>query len=317
MSRALVIGHTGQDGQILCEQLAERGFSLAGVSRTRGFSSDGQWSRPVDVTNLAQVNAVVETFRPTRVYYLAAHHHSSQEAAIHHVDTAARSWDVHVHGFGHVLEAVRASAPDARIFYASSSRVFGSAAGPMQNESTPLRPECIYGLTKAAGMFVADFARRVHGQFVACGILFNHESALRASQFVSQRVIQGLAAIRRGDAKILELGNLDARVDWGSAPDYTRAMQCILDAGEPTEYVIASGETHSVREFVEVAADRLGLRWRDCVVETEGLVQRAPQALCGDASRLRSTTGWSPSLDFKGLVRSLVDTAMAQGVPRP
>jgi GDPmannose 4,6-dehydratase len=125
-------------------------------------------------------------------------------------------------------------------------------------------------------------------------------------------VIQGLAAIRRGEAKILELGNLDARVDWGYAPDYTRAMQRILDAGEPTEYVVASGETHSVREFVEVAADHLGLRWRDCVVETEGLVQRAPQALCGDASRLRSVTGWSPTLNFQAMVRGLVDAAMAQ-----
>jgi GDPmannose 4,6-dehydratase len=160
-------------------------------------------------------------------------------------------------------------------------------------------------------MLLADYYRRVHGMFVACGILFNHESPLRAPQFVTQRVVRGLVAIQRGQAGILEIGNLDARVDWGYAPDYTRAMQAILALDTPDDYVVATGETHSVRDLVEIASGMLGLDWRACVNQSASLLQRQSRALCGDATRLRRATGWVPSVDFRTLVEHLVTAALA------
>jgi GDPmannose 4,6-dehydratase len=311
MSRALIIGHRGQDGRILWDQLATRGFALVGVARCGVQAQGFEWNAPVDIEDPATIFNLVEAFAPTQVYYLAAHHHSSQDKAIRDTDVWGRSWAVHVIGFGHLLEAVTAASPDTRVFYASSSRVFGAAETSPQDESTPRHPDDSYGVTKAAGMLLADRYRRTQGAFVSCGILYNHESPLRASQFVSQRVVHGLVAIRRGEAKRLELGSLDAEVDWGYAPDYVRAMQAILEVSAPDDFVIATGESHRVRDLVEVAAAHLGMEWRDVVVETGGILQRGTQGLRGDATRLRMATGWQPQVDFCGMVRILVDAALA------
>jgi GDPmannose 4,6-dehydratase len=216
---------------------------------------------------------------------------------------------VHVHGFGHVLQALVAAAPACRVFYAASSRVFGAGGGAMVDESTPHRPDDSYGVTKAAAMLLADHYRRVHGLFVACGILFNHESPLRGAQFVTQRVVRGLVAIARGEATRLEVGSLEARVDWGYAPDYTRAMQAMLEASAPGDFVVATGTMHSVRDLVAIAAEHLGLDWQQVVFETGDLLQRGTQELCGNAARLQAATGWSPRIAFPDMVRLLVDAA--------
>ncbi len=190
MSRALIIGHSGQDGRILWDQLAARGYALLGISRT-GFRCQGiDWVQPVDVGDLDDLCALVREVRPSQAYYLAAHHHSSQEPGVHVDDVWRRSWAVHVHGLQHLLEAVRTGSPECRTFYAASSRIFGAGDGSLVDEGAPRRPEDAYGVTKAAGMLVAEHYRRTHGQFVSCGILFNHESPLRGEQFVTQRVVK-------------------------------------------------------------------------------------------------------------------------------
>ncbi|MBS0571253.1 MAG: GDP-mannose 4,6-dehydratase, partial [Proteobacteria bacterium] len=181
-----------------------------------------------------------------------------------------------------------------------------------QDESTPLRPTDAYGVTKAAGMMLADYYRRVHGLFVSCGILFNHESPLRGPQFVSRRIVDGLMALKDGRASSFEVGTLDSRVDWGYAPDYTRAMQLSLDATSPGDFVIASGVMHSVRDLVVAAARHLSIDWKGKVIETSAILQRDAQELCGDTSRLRAETGWQPQVDFDGMVRILVDAALAR-----
>lgn len=310
MTRALIIGHAGQDGRILWDQLLERGFDIVGVSRGGVRTHGMEWGAPVDIADALSVQVLVQAFQPSEVYYLAAHHHSSQEANVNAAEVWDRSWAVHVHGFGHVLQALVAFVPKARVFYAASSRVFGATTITVPlDEAAPHRPDDSYGVTKAAGMLLADHYRRVHGQFVSCGILFNHESPLRGPQFVTQRVVRGLVAITRGEAKRLEVGSLDARVDWGYAPDYTRAMQAMLQAQTPGDFVVASGTTHSVRDLVEIAAAHLGLDWHEVVFETNGLLQRSTQGLCGNAARLRADTGWAPSIDFPDMVRLLVDAA--------
>lgn len=313
MSRALIIGHTGQDGQILWDQLVKRGFVLVGVSRSGVRTHGVEWASPVDVADAPSIQALVEAFMPTQVYYLAAHHHSSQDAGINAADIWDRSWAVHVHGFGHVLQVLAAVVPAARVFYAASSRVFGAttSATPL-DEAAPHRPDDSYGVTKAAGMLLADHYRRVHGLFVSCGILFNHESPLRGPQFVTQRVVRGLAAITRGEATQLEVGSLDARVDWGYAPDYTRAMQAMLEVQAPEDFVVATGTTHSVRDLVEIAADCFGLDWAKVVIETGGLLRRGVQGLCGNPTRLRMTAGWEPTVTFRSIVERLVAAEIAR-----
>ncbi|EIL97158.1 MULTISPECIES: GDP-mannose 4,6-dehydratase [Rhodanobacter] len=316
MARALVIGHRGQDGRILWDQLTKRGFSLVGVSRHAVEVHDADECGPAEVVDLASIRRLVERFRPQQVYYLAAHHHSSQDSGANEADTWQDSCRVHVEGFRNVLESVYVSCPEARVFYASSSRVFGDAATSPQDESTPMRPTCIYGVTKVSGMLLADYYRRTRGLFVACGILFNHESPLRGSQFVTQRVVNGLVALKKGLRASFEIGSLDARVDWGYAPDYTRAMSMILEAQRPQDFVVASGRSHSVRDLVATAAQYLGIDWQGRVVETSSILRRDAQELCGDTTRLRETTGWHPSVDFRSMVAILVDGALARSEGR-
>ena len=180
-----------------------------------------------------------------------------------------------------------------------------------------MRPACLYGITKATGMMLADYYRGNHGMHVACGILFNHESLLRGRQFLSQRVVEGLAAVKARRIKSLQIGSLEARVDWGYAPDYTRAMQLILEVAPAEDFIIATGETHSVREMVEIAADLIGLDWKKVVVENAHILQRNPMHLCGDPSRLFQVTGWRPSIGFRDMIRMMAEAALSRTKMEP
>lgn len=311
MPRALIIGHTGQDGRILWDQLVQRGYWLAGLSRSELRRSDAGAGTPVNLADVGAVTLLLQDLRPDEIYFLAARHHSSQEDERDVLMAWRESWALHVHAFQNVLQGVLEACPAAGIFYASSSRVFGRAEHSPQDESTPLRPDCVYGVTKAAGMLLARQYRTSQGLRVCCGIMFNHESPIRGTNYVTQRVVQGLVAIQRGIGGPIKIGDLEARVDWGYAPDYTRAMQAMLGAGEARDFVVATGVTHSVRELVEHVAARLGLDWRECVVESTDLLRRPAQGLCGDASLLRRSTGWAPSLDFRGMLELMVDSALA------
>ena len=313
MPNALVVGHTGQDGYYLTEQLAAKGVDVVGVSRS-AIARNGQ-DRPLppgaDLTSI--LADIVKEMRPGHIYYLAACHGSSQESGGEDGDLAAASWETHVHQFDSLLKRVRASSPLSRVFYASSSRVFGSSGEGEFNEASPIRPRCVYGLTKAAGMQVARHFRELYSMGVCCGTLFNHESPRRPPQYLSKRVVRGMLDVKAGRREVLALGSLDARADWGYAPDYTLAMQYMLDLPEPEDLVVATGELHSVREFVQRVAERLGLDWTTAVVEEPGLLTRPAQGARGDASRLASLTGWRPSVDFPGLVARLVDAARDSG----
>jgi GDPmannose 4,6-dehydratase len=313
MSRAVIVGSGGQDGRLLWEQLRERQFSLVGLTRGDVRCHQSRWDAgPVDVLDAAAVRALVDAFQPDQVYYLAAHHHSSQDDRPSEAALWRASWQTHVTGFENFLAAVQQARAPARVFYASSSRIFGEATASPQNEATPFKPSCVYGATKAAAMMVASYYRRAHGVYVSSGILFNHESPLRGAQFVSQRVVDGLVALKLGRSQHLAIGDLDARVDWGYAPDYTRAMQLILAADAPEDFVVASGETHSIRELIALAAEVLGVEWEGRVIENKGILQRGSQELCGDAARLRTVTGWRPSVSFAAMIRILAEAALAR-----
>jgi GDPmannose 4,6-dehydratase len=307
MTRTLIYGHTGQDGRILWRQLIERGHSLIGISRS-GISYHGVTNRGNSlVLDSDTVTSLLNEFKPHQVYYLAACHHSSQDRIVDDSGIWCESWQTHVYLFESLLQKLKKLVPRSKVFYASSSRIFGYSTSSPQRESTPWAPACIYGTTKASGMLVAGFYRRTYSMHVSCGILYNHESPLRGNQFVSQKIINGLISITKGESNILEIGNVDARVDWGYAPDYTRAMRMILALKEPEDMIIATGTTHSVHDFINNVAKKLGLKTEDFVVdESSQTLQLYPQQLRGDATLLRKQTGWVPTVTFEEMIDIMV-----------
>ena len=209
---------------------------------------------------------------------------------------------------------MRAKAPGARLLYAASSHVFGDALVSPQNERTPLQPRCVYGITKVSGIHACRFYRRTHGVKASVGILYNHESPRRRPDFFSQKIVRAAVAIQRKQQSKLIVGNLAARVDWGYAPDYVNAMIRILELPEPTDFVVATGQLHTVEDFIEIAFRTMGLDWQDHVEESAGLIAKAhAMALTGDASALRSATTWKPSVNFEEMVALLVQSELQRG----
>lgn len=308
MERALILGSAGQDGSYLSERLTADGVSVRGVDRDT--------VPPVALHDPAAVRALVADARPDAVFFLPAYHHSSEDAHGALGDELLQSQALHVTAWVHLLEAVSAVAPRARVFYAASSHVFGEPPTPTQDEDTPFAPRTPYAITKAAGVQVGRLYR-ARGLHVSSGILFNHESPRRPRRFVSQRIAHGAAEAARAHAEgrpyTLELGNLAAVVDWGYAPDTVDAMIRIVRHDEPGDYVVATGVPHTPADFCRVAFEAVGLDWRAHVTERPGRVTREVPPLVGNAMRLRRATGWTPSVSFEDMVRLMVAEARRTG----
>ncbi|WP_051022475.1 GDP-mannose 4,6-dehydratase [Nocardia pneumoniae] len=290
----VVTGAAGQDGTLLSDLLAARGEHVLRIGR----------GGPVDITDAAAVDHLIATERPRQVYLLAAVQHSSQDDHGDPHQLARASHRVNTLPVQHFAEAIEHHRTGTRLFYAASSHVYGSDSA-VCDEDSGLRPDSIYGVTKAAGL-LACRAYRARGVFAAAGIMFNHESPLRAEKFVTRKIVRAVARIQRGDTDVLEVGRLDAGADWGYAPDYVEAMTRILALDEPDEFVVATGEHHTVAQFCAAAFGMAGLDWKDHVRERSSVLTRSRQPLVGDATRLRQRTGWRPSVDFRGMVRAML-----------
>ncbi|RKO65555.1 GDP-mannose 4,6-dehydratase [Desulfofundulus salinus] len=326
MKRALITGITGQDGSYLAEFLLEKGYRVYGLVRR---SSVGNLKRikhlekdlrliPGDLTDQNSLIAALVEARPDEVYNLAAQSFvgvSWQQPVLTAQVTAL--------GVTRMLEAIRTVNPRIRFFQASSSEMFGRVQETPQSEKTPFYPRSPYGVAKVYGHYITVNYRESYGLFACSGILFNHESPRRGLEFVTRKVSDGVARIKLGLASELRLGNLDSRRDWGYAGDYVQAMWQMLQQDEPDDYVIATGETHSVRELVEIAFSHAGLDWQKYVVVDPRLYRPAEvDLLQGDYSKARSKLGWEPRVSFPELVRMMVDADLArwekilrQGVP--
>jgi GDPmannose 4,6-dehydratase len=298
MKRALIIGSEGQDGRILFDRLSREGLEVRGIGRPKTRES-------VDIRNATAVLEVVNDFQPDEVYHLAAVHQSSQEQEKNEVESLKKSFDVHVKGLRNVLDAMVEHAKSSRLFYAASSYIFGNPPTDVQDESTPLKPTSIYGITKAAGVEVCRLYRS-QGVFASVGILYNHESGQRPETFVAQKIMSTVRRISEGSEEKLEIGSLSATVDWGYAPDYVDAMIRILALDQPEDFIIATGESHTVREFVELAFRSLGLDWKSHVVENPSLIGSPKPTLVGNPAKLKQMTGWRPSVSFEEMVELLV-----------
>jgi GDPmannose 4,6-dehydratase len=278
-------------------------MSVVGISR-QGVNG----TAATELTDPRAVQDVVEAVQPAEIYYLAAVHGSSEQSSrTGEADLLAASFGVHVQGLVHFLEAIRICAPHARLLYAASAHVFGAnPASSPQDESTPFRPDSPYAITKAAGVEYCRYFRRRHGVFCSSAILYNHESPLRGPGFVSQRIVNGVADVASGRAAHLTVGSLSAVVDWGWAPDFVDAMRRIVRHGEPDDFVVATGEPHTVGDFVAAAFRLAGIEnWSSLVRENPGLLQTRRGSLIGNPARLHAATGWKPSKTFDEMVEAL------------
>lgn len=309
MPKALVIGCNGQDGTLLCTLLHQKGYSVYGIDhalseRTQSFVRFSV----LDVCDWPCLRELIAGVRPEEVYYLAAYHHSAEQPKPFG-ETVALTLAVNTQGLNNVLAAIAdLPALKSRAFYAASSRVFGEPPGDVQDESTPLAPLCAYGISKAAGIHLCRYYRREHQVYASTGILYNHESPLRSQQFVTRKIVRAAVRISSGLERELVLGDLDARVDWGWAPDYVEAMHAILGLACPDDFVLATGILHSVRELVEIAFSAVGLDWREHVVERHDVLdgRRAVKHLCGNSEKLHMATGWRPRVSFEEMVRTMI-----------
>lgn len=300
MKRAVLVGCDGQDGRLLRENLSRKGYAVTGVGR-----------HTIDITDHAAVLDLVAASAPDEIYYLPAVHHSSENLTRDDHALFRASFAVHVTALIHFLDAMRQRAPQSRLFYAASSHVFGDDAPSPQDEATPFAPTGIYGITKAAGVQTCRFYRAQHGLFVSTGILYNHESSLRAPSFVSKKIVDAALRIKAGRQDKLQLGTLAAEVDWGYAPDFVEAFHRILALDHPDDFVIATGEAHSVGELVQIAFSRLGLDWKNFVEEDKTLLRKSVTTRIGNPAKLERATGWRPSVSFARMIEILVDEGTA------
>jgi GDPmannose 4,6-dehydratase len=308
--RALILGVTGQDGSYLAELLLEQGYDVIGVVRR---SSTVNFERIADIQDRitlasgdlldeGSLISVLREHKPHEVYNLAAQSFvqtSFQQPVLTGETTAM--------GVTRVLDALRATDPEIRFYQASSSEMFGKVQSVPQDESTPFYPRSPYGVAKVYGHWITVNYRESYGLHASSGILFNHESPRRGLEFVTRKVTHGVAKIKMGLASELRLGNLDAQRDWGYAADYVKAMWLMVQQDTPDDYVIATGETHSVRELVEVAFEAAGLNWENHVVIDPAFLRPAEvDLLVGDPSKARRILGWQREVDFTSLVQMMV-----------
>jgi GDPmannose 4,6-dehydratase len=312
--RAIITGITGQDGSYLTEHLLALGYEVHGLvrrvaleqpehrlGRLRGITKQIQ-IHPASLESYASIFHVLSKQQFDECYHLAAQSFVGESFA-----DGFSTMATNIDGTHYVLAALRELQPSCKFYFAGSSEMFGKARETPQRESTPFHPRSPYGISKVAGFHLTTNYREAYGMFCSNGILFNHESPRRGFEFVTRKITQSAARIKLGLANELRLGNLEAQRDWGHAKDYVRAMHLILQQSSPDDYVIATGETHSVREFCQLAFTEVGLDYRDWV-KIDPAVYRPAEVdlLIGDASRARTVLGWSPSGDFVSLVKEMV-----------
>jgi GDPmannose 4,6-dehydratase len=312
MPTALITGITGQDGSYLAELLLSKGYHVVGMARRASTVTYERITHLMDditviqgdLTDQGSLLSMFEEYKPTEVYNLAA-----QSFVPVSWNQPALTGDVTAIGVTRMLEAIRFVDPKIKFYQASSSEMFGKVVEVPQRESTPFYPRSPYGVAKVYGHWITVNYRESFGLFAVSGILFNHESPRRGLEFVTRKITDGAARIKLGLAKELRLGNLESRRDWGFAGDYVKAMWMMLQQDQPGNFVVGTGETHSVREFCEIAFGYVGLDYNDFVVQDERFYRPAEvDLLVSDPSKVQKELGWKMSTGFKQLVTMMMDS---------
>ncbi len=321
--RAIISGITGQDGSYLAEFLLDQGYEVVGIVRRSSASNlwriehlvDRLQLRPADLLDQLSLIRVIDEVRPDEFYNLAA------------MSFVPASWEqpmltgeFNAQGVTRVLDAIRQVDSSIRFYQASSSEMYGKVLEVPQTETTPFYPRSPYGVAKVFGHYITVNYRESYDLFACSGILFNHESPRRGLEFVTRKVSDGVARIKLGQTDQLKLGNLEACRDWGFAGDYVRAMWLMLQQDQASDFVVATGVSHSVKDLVEIAFEHVGLDWQSYVKTDPSLLRPAEvDRLVGDASRAREILDWKPSLDLATLIRMMVDADLerVKGEPGP
>jgi GDPmannose 4,6-dehydratase len=315
MKRALITGITGQDGSYLAELLLEKGYEVHGLVRRVALEdpqhrlsrirhlADSLHLHPASLESYASTFDTLRKIKPDECYHLAA-----QSFVNYSFEDEFSTINTNINGTLFILSALRYACPACRFYFAATSEMFGNAVETPQSEKTPFHPRSPYGISKVAGFDLTRNYREVYGLHASCGILFNHESPRRGYEFVTRKITNAVARIKLGLEKELRLGNLDAKRDWGYAKDYVAAMWLMLQQEKPDDYVVATGETHEVREFMEVAFSHVGLKWEDHVKVDKKFYRPAEtHTLTGDTAKSRRVLGWKETVRFRRLVEMMVE----------
>ena len=317
---ALITGITGQDGSYLSELLLKKGYNVHGIVRRAsiedpvhrlhrlGHILEDIELHPGSLESYPSLYEIVRKVSPDEIYHLGA-----QSFVSYSFEDEFSTINTNLNGTHYMLSTFRQCAPEARFYFAGSSEMFGKVKNVPQTEDTPFHPRSAYGISKVAGFHLTRNYREAYGLYTASGILFNHESPRRGYEFVTRKITSHAAAISKGKAKELILGNLDAERDWGHAQDYVHAMWLMLQKDEADDYVIATGTTNTVRKFCELAFEHVGLDYRDYVKTDSKLFRPAEvAALQGDANKAEESLGWRPTKTFQNLVIEMVEHDLAQ-----
>lgn len=320
MKKALITGITGQDGSYLAELLLEKGYEVHGIVRRVAFEDPEHrlWriKHIKDKINLhcgsmesyASIYNIVEKVQPDECYHLAA-----QSFVSYSFEDEFSTLNTNINGTMHVLSAIKNRKPDCKFYFAASSEMFGHVFETPQKESTPFNPRSPYGISKVVGYYFTKNYREAYNIFACSGICFNHESPRRGFEFVTRKISRGVAMIKFGLLDKIKLGNLEAKRDWGYAPQYVEAMYLMLQQDKPEDYIIATGETHSVKEFVELAFEAAGLNWEEYVEIDKHLFRPAEvYELRGDITKIKQNLGWQPKVKFEELVKIMVENDMKE-----
>ena len=315
MKRALITGITGQDGSYLSELLLGKGYEVHGIVRRSAIEDpEHRMSRikhifpqlkihSGSIESFASIFNIVREVKPDECYHLAA-----QSFVAYSFEDEFSTLMTNINGTHHILSSINQVVPACRFYFAASSEMFGNTEPP-QNENSPFRPRSPYGISKLTGYHLVRNYREAYGLFAVNGILFNHESPRRGFEFVTRKISSHAARIKLGLAKELRLGNLDARRDWGHSKDYITAMWMMLQGASPEDYVIGTGESHSVQEFVQVAFDYLGLLFNDFVIRDQQYYRPAEiYDLVADSSKAKAKLGWENNYQFIDLVKEMVES---------
>jgi len=315
LKKALITGITGQDGSYLAEMLLEKGYEVHGIVRRVAFEDiehrlwrirhiyDKLILHSASLENYASVFKIIEKIVPDECYHLAA-----QSFVSYSFEDEFSTINMNLNGTHYVLSSLKEKAPNCKFYFAGSSEMFGKVHEIPQTENTPFHPRSPYGISKVAGFDLTRNYREAYGLFACSGILFNHESPRRGFEFVTRKISNGVAKIKLGKEKELVLGNLEAKRDWGFAKDYVAAMWLMLQQDTPDDYVVATGETHSVQEFCELAFKHVGLDYRQYVKIDEKLRRPAEvNELRGNYQKAKTVLGWEPRTTFAELVKMMVE----------
>ena len=305
--KIIIVGHTGQDGSFLLKDLIKKNNTVFCFSSNNIYSTN-KWIPKINprLSDYKSIKNLVRQFQPNIIYYLAAFQSSSENFEIENEKYIFdQSYNVNTRGLYYFLKSIKNEKLNCRLFYPSSSLIFDNSS-IIKNEESKINPQCIYSMTKFQGMLLCNYFREIHNIYVSVGMLFNHESNFRKDEFISKKIVKNVALISMGIKNSFTLGNLNAKVDWSYAGDFTNAFQKIMKLNSSAEFIIASSEAHTVREFVKIAFDEVNLDWKIYTKIDKSIILRKKFTSIGNTKKLRKLTNWKKRVNFESLVKIMV-----------